>query len=165
MHAIVQACAEAWHFLIGDPERIRSIATRSRASVTVWAGWYNAGGGGCGQAATEDMKALPAVVMRIEAVPPHLTTQAQIGDLRARLHDELAGKPGKLHRWGGLGALVGAIVASYGAGLTAPALLRQPPTSPACGPGDEEASLPRLPRPARTSRLPRAGPAWQKPRS
>jgi hypothetical protein len=26
---IVQACAEAWRFLIGDPERIRSIATRS----------------------------------------------------------------------------------------------------------------------------------------
>jgi transposase len=32
---IVQACAEAWRFLIGDPERIRSIATRSWAWVNV----------------------------------------------------------------------------------------------------------------------------------
>lgn len=33
--AIVQDCAEAWRFLIGDPERIRSIATRSWAWVNV----------------------------------------------------------------------------------------------------------------------------------
>ena len=33
--AIVQACAEAWRFLIGDPERIRSIATRNWACVNV----------------------------------------------------------------------------------------------------------------------------------
>jgi transposase len=33
--AIVQACAEAWRFLIGDPDRIRSIATRSWACVSV----------------------------------------------------------------------------------------------------------------------------------
>lgn len=31
--AIVRACAEAWRFLIGDPDRIRSIATRSWACV------------------------------------------------------------------------------------------------------------------------------------
>ena len=33
--AIVQACADAWRFLIGDPERIRSIATRSWAPLAV----------------------------------------------------------------------------------------------------------------------------------
>jgi transposase len=33
--AIVQACAEAWRFLMGDPGRIRSIATRSWACVNV----------------------------------------------------------------------------------------------------------------------------------
>jgi hypothetical protein len=33
--AIVRACAEAWRFLIGDPDRIRSIATRAWASVNV----------------------------------------------------------------------------------------------------------------------------------
>ena len=33
--AIVRACAEAWRFLIGDPERIRSIATRSWAWVSL----------------------------------------------------------------------------------------------------------------------------------
>lgn len=33
--AIVQACAEAWRFLMGDPERIKSIATRSWACVNV----------------------------------------------------------------------------------------------------------------------------------
>jgi transposase len=33
--AIVQACAEAWRFLMGDPDRIRSIATRSWACVNV----------------------------------------------------------------------------------------------------------------------------------
>jgi len=32
---IVKACAEAWRFLMGDPERIRSIATRSWACVNV----------------------------------------------------------------------------------------------------------------------------------
>jgi len=63
----------------------------------------------------QDMKALLAAVTRIETVLPHLATQAQIGELRA----ELAGKPGKLYLWGVLGVLVGAIVASYGAGLAA----------------------------------------------
>jgi transposase len=33
--AIVQECAEAWRFLIGDPERIRSIASRRWACVNV----------------------------------------------------------------------------------------------------------------------------------
>ena len=33
--AIVQACAEAWRFLMRDPDRIRSIATRSLACVNV----------------------------------------------------------------------------------------------------------------------------------
>ncbi len=32
--AIVDACVSAWHFLIGDPERIRSIGSRSWAWVT-----------------------------------------------------------------------------------------------------------------------------------
>jgi hypothetical protein len=31
--AIVQACKDAWHFLVADPERINSIAHRSWASV------------------------------------------------------------------------------------------------------------------------------------
>jgi hypothetical protein len=31
--AIVAACKDAWHFLIGDPERINSIAHRSWAWV------------------------------------------------------------------------------------------------------------------------------------
>ena len=33
--AIVDACVSAWHFLIGDPERIRSIGTRDWACVSV----------------------------------------------------------------------------------------------------------------------------------
>jgi hypothetical protein len=33
--AIVQACAEAWRFLVGNPDRIRSIATHSWACVNV----------------------------------------------------------------------------------------------------------------------------------
>jgi hypothetical protein len=32
---IVQACAKAWRFLIDDPERIRSIAHRTWACVSV----------------------------------------------------------------------------------------------------------------------------------
>jgi len=32
--AIVDACVGAWHFLIGDPERIRSIGSRSWACVS-----------------------------------------------------------------------------------------------------------------------------------
>jgi hypothetical protein len=33
--AIVDACVRAWHFLIGDPERIRSIGTREWTCVSV----------------------------------------------------------------------------------------------------------------------------------
>lgn len=33
--AMVRACAEAWRFLRGDPERIRSIATRRWAYLSV----------------------------------------------------------------------------------------------------------------------------------
>ena len=33
--AILKACAEAWNRLIGDPDRIRSIGTRDRATVNV----------------------------------------------------------------------------------------------------------------------------------
>jgi transposase len=33
--AIVQACAKAWQFLVNDPDRIRSIATREWACVSV----------------------------------------------------------------------------------------------------------------------------------
>jgi transposase len=32
---IVDACATAWHFLINDPQRIRSIGTRDWACVTI----------------------------------------------------------------------------------------------------------------------------------
>jgi len=32
---IVQACKEAWNFLINDPDRIRSIGTREWACVSV----------------------------------------------------------------------------------------------------------------------------------
>ena len=33
--AIVDACVSAWHFLIGDPERIRSIGSRDWACVSL----------------------------------------------------------------------------------------------------------------------------------
>ena len=33
--AIVSACREAWHFLIGDPERIKSLAHREWACVNI----------------------------------------------------------------------------------------------------------------------------------
>ena len=33
--AVVEACAKAWHFLTDDPQRIRSIAHRDWACVTV----------------------------------------------------------------------------------------------------------------------------------
>ncbi|HEX5327142.1 MAG TPA: hypothetical protein VFW75_10785 [Acetobacteraceae bacterium] len=57
------------------------------------------------------------ILARIEATLastlPHLATKA-----------ELADKPGKAYLWGVVGVLVAAIVASYGAGLAAIALLR-----------------------------------------
>lgn len=34
-HDILDACENAWHFLINDPDRIRSIGTRHWACVTV----------------------------------------------------------------------------------------------------------------------------------
>jgi len=33
--AILKACAEAWNWLIGDPDRIRSIGIRDWATVNV----------------------------------------------------------------------------------------------------------------------------------
>ncbi len=33
--AILQACAEAWNWLIDDPDRIRSIGSRTWATVNV----------------------------------------------------------------------------------------------------------------------------------
>ena len=33
--AIVDACVSAWHFLIGDPERIRSLGSREWACVSL----------------------------------------------------------------------------------------------------------------------------------
>ena len=38
--AIVAACADAWNWLIGDPQRIRSIDSRDWATVNVQGGWY-----------------------------------------------------------------------------------------------------------------------------
>ena len=37
---IVDACVSAWHFLIADPERIRSIGTRDWACVSLQSDWY-----------------------------------------------------------------------------------------------------------------------------
>jgi len=51
---------------------------------------------------------------------PHLATRAELSELRA----ELADKPGKAYLWAVVGVLVGAIIASYAAGLAAIALLR-----------------------------------------
>ena len=39
--AIFEVCREAWGFSIDDPDRIRSIGTRSWASVGGQASWYN----------------------------------------------------------------------------------------------------------------------------
>jgi hypothetical protein len=50
---------------------------------------------------------------------PHLATRAELSELRA----DLADKPGKTYLWAVIGVLVAAIVASYGAGLAAIALL------------------------------------------
>jgi len=36
--AIIEACKTAWNWLIADPNRIRSIGTRTWATANVWAG-------------------------------------------------------------------------------------------------------------------------------
>ena len=74
-----------------------------------------------------EMKSVLAQILptlaRIEATLsstlPHLATKAELSELRA----ELADKPGKTYLWAVVGVLVAAIVASYGAGLAAIALL------------------------------------------
>jgi len=79
-----------------------------------------------------EMKSVLAQVLpmlaRIEATLsgtlPHLATKAELSELRAELRAELADKPGKTYLWAVVGVLVAAIVASYGAGLAAIALLR-----------------------------------------
>ncbi|HEX5327141.1 MAG TPA: hypothetical protein VFW75_10780 [Acetobacteraceae bacterium] len=67
------------------------------------------------------------ILARIEATLastlPHLATKAELADLRVELRTGLADKPGKAYLWGVVGVLVAAIVASYGAGLAAIALL------------------------------------------
>ncbi len=55
---------------------------------------------------------------------PHLATKAELSELRAELRAELADKPGKAYLWAVIGVLIAAVVASYGAGLAAIAMLR-----------------------------------------
>jgi hypothetical protein len=55
---------------------------------------------------------------------PHLATKLELAELRAELRAELADKPGKAYLWAVIGVFIAAIVASYGAGLAAIALLR-----------------------------------------
>jgi hypothetical protein len=61
---------------------------------------------------------LPLLATKAEL--SHLATNAELSELRA----ELADKPGKAYLWAVVGVLVGAIIASYAAGLAAIALLR-----------------------------------------
>ena len=67
------------------------------------------------------------MLARIEATLastlPHLATKAELAELRADLRADMAEKPSKTYLWGVVGVLVAAIVASYGAGLAAIALL------------------------------------------
>ena len=72
----------------------------------------------------QDVKALLAMVGQIQAVLPHLATQAQVAGLETKLSGQLADKPGKPYLWAVLGVLVATIVASYGAGLAALTMLR-----------------------------------------
>lgn len=37
---ILEACKNAWNFLIDDPDRIRSIGARDRPCVNAQADWY-----------------------------------------------------------------------------------------------------------------------------
>jgi hypothetical protein len=69
---------------------------------------------------------LEPVIIRIDAVLPHLATKAELADLRtemtaglAALRVALADKPGRLYMWGVMAALTGA----YTAALAAAALL------------------------------------------
>ena len=39
--AIVEACADAWNFLVNDLDRIRLIGTRDWATVNLQGRWYN----------------------------------------------------------------------------------------------------------------------------
>jgi len=41
-HAVVQACCDAWNWLMADPTRILSITTRNWAQVNNYSGWYKA---------------------------------------------------------------------------------------------------------------------------
>ena len=60
---------------------------------------------------------------RIDGTLPHLATKAELTELRAELRADLADKPGKTYLRAVIGVLVAVIVASYGAGLAAIALL------------------------------------------
>jgi hypothetical protein len=66
------------------------------------------------------MPVLTRIDATLSATLPHLATKAELSALRA----ELADKPGKAYLWAVIGVLIAAIVASYGAGLAAIALLR-----------------------------------------
>jgi hypothetical protein len=67
-----------------------------------------------------ELSELLARIDTLSGALPHLATKAELSELRA----DLADKPGKTYLWAVIGVLVAAIVASYGAGLAAIALLR-----------------------------------------
>jgi hypothetical protein len=67
-----------------------------------------------------ELSELLARIDTLSGALPHLATRAELSELRA----DLADKPGKTYLWAVIGVLVAAIVASYGAGLAAIALLR-----------------------------------------
>lgn len=62
---------------------------------------------------------LEPTIVRIDATLPHLATKAELAATKAELAEKLAEKPGKLYLWGMLTALI----AAYGAGLAAVAVL------------------------------------------
>jgi len=63
---------------------------------------------------------LEPMIIRIDAQLAHLATKAELADLRAELRADLAEKPSRVYLWGVLAALL----AAYGCGLAALAILR-----------------------------------------
>ena len=60
------------------------------------------------------------LIIRIDAIMPHLATKAELAVLGSDLRAELADKPSKTYMWGVLGVLIMA----YAAGLAALAVIR-----------------------------------------
>ena len=66
------------------------------------------------------LRRLEPMIVRIDAIVPHLATKAELEALRGEMRAGFADKPSRGYLWG----ILGALIAAYACGLAALAILK-----------------------------------------